>query len=52
MDRWCKVVLRRRSARAEGPYASVVLILETDRVIPLFDLSERDRREEAIKERR
>ena len=30
----------------------LVLILGTDRVIPLFDLSERDGREVAIKERR
>ena len=30
----------------------LVLILGTDRVIPLFDLSERDGREMAIKERR
>ena len=30
----------------------LVLILEMDRVIPLFDLSERDGREMAIKERR
>ena len=30
----------------------MVLILGMDRVIPLFDLSERDRREMAIKERR
>ena len=30
----------------------VVLILGMDRVIPLFDLSERDGREMAIKERR
>ena len=28
----------------------LVLILGTDRVVPLFDLSERDRREVAIKE--
>ena len=31
---------------------ALVLILETGRVIPLFDLSERDGREVAIKERR
>ena len=30
----------------------MVLILEMDRVIPLFDLGERDGREVAIKERR
>ena len=30
----------------------MVLILGNDRVIPLFDLSERDGREMAIKERR
>ena len=30
----------------------LVLILGTDKVIPLFDLSERDGREVAIKERR
>ena len=30
----------------------LVLILGTDRVIPLFDLSEHDGREVAIKERR
>ena len=30
----------------------LVLILGTDRVIPLFDLSERNGREVAIKERR
>ena len=30
----------------------MVLILAMDRVIPLFDLSERDGREMAIKERR
>ena len=30
----------------------LVLILATDRVIPLFDLSERDGKEVAIKERR
>ena len=30
----------------------MVLILGTDKEIPLFDLSERDRREVALKERR
>ena len=46
-------LLQREGAHELKALAPVlVLILGMDRVIPLFDLSERDEREMAIKERR
>ena len=45
-------LFQREGVQEQKALAQVMfLILGTDRVIPLFDLSERDEREMAIKER-
>ena len=47
-----RMLQREGAHELKAPAPVMVLMLGMDRVIPLFDLSERDGREMAIKERR